>query len=273
MKLLNHHQIPYGKVVGVGLSIPGIVDKTKGVIHISDQLKWEKVHIVSVFKEVFQKEITVENDMKAKILSLKNSNAFISKSNMVSLILGVRVSAVAISNGKLVRGVYNSAGEIGHICYEKEGEPCACGEKGCLQTKLSSKYILKKAQSYVPTITNMEDIYEAYTDKQVWALDLMDEFEKALFFALNILEFCYNPEELMITGKTVGFFPPHLIEKIIQQPQKNWAPNAKLKIEVMSNKIEGSAVGSALIALNYFLYTYIERKLEKNTTDESTKSK
>ena len=42
-----------------------------------------------------------------------------------------------VHDGGVMRGAWGNAGEIGHIPVVPDGEPCPCGNRGCLERYLS----------------------------------------------------------------------------------------------------------------------------------------
>jgi predicted NBD/HSP70 family sugar kinase len=56
---------------------------------------------------------------------------------MLALTVGQGVGAGVMVDGARVRGAGDAAGELGHVTVIDDGEPCACGRRGCLETVLS----------------------------------------------------------------------------------------------------------------------------------------
>ena len=64
--------------------------------------------------------------------------------NFVTLNISNGIGAGIIINNKPYYGVDFSAGEIGHIVVDGDGEKCNCGNYGCLETVSSNNNITKK---------------------------------------------------------------------------------------------------------------------------------
>ena len=71
------------------------------------------------------------------------------KSDALMLTLGMGVGGAAICNGQLLRGHTGSAGHLGHITVEPDGAPCACGNRGCLETVFSARALEGEAWAAV----------------------------------------------------------------------------------------------------------------------------
>ena len=65
---------------------------------------------------------------------------------MVYIVLGTGVGAAIIVDGQLYRGLHNSAGEVGHITMDLHGEPCSCGNRGCVEAYASGPGLARRYQ-------------------------------------------------------------------------------------------------------------------------------
>jgi glucokinase len=66
---------------------------------------------------------------------------------MVYVVVGTGVGAAIIVDGHLYRGAHNSAGEIGHTTLDRQGERCACGSRGCVETYMSGPWLARRYQA------------------------------------------------------------------------------------------------------------------------------
>ena len=124
-----------GGLERVGVSVPGPFDRETGLLLNPPNLPgWSRVPIGAVLAEAFGVEVRVENDANAAALAewqfgagerYRNSLAYLTMSTGVGggLILG----------GRLHRGAWGGAGEIGHLPVAFPGIRCACGLSGCLE--------------------------------------------------------------------------------------------------------------------------------------------
>ncbi len=62
--------------------------------------------------------------------------------SLVFLTIGTGVGSGIILDGRLWRGAGGFAGELGHVTVNPEGEPCNCGNRGCLETEVSASKIV-----------------------------------------------------------------------------------------------------------------------------------
>jgi glucokinase len=88
--------------------------------------------------------VSVEHDAKAAALGEYHYGAGRGLRSMVYIVVGTGVGAAIIADGQLYRGVRNSAGEVGHITLDREGEQCSCGSRGCVETYLSGPWLARR---------------------------------------------------------------------------------------------------------------------------------
>ncbi len=103
------------KISGIGVGLPGIVDKNKGTLikapHISFLKNW---HAKKFFYK-FSKNIKIENDSRCFVLAEAEFGEGRGLKNIVGITIGTGIGGGIIIGGKVYRGKNNSAGEFGHI--------------------------------------------------------------------------------------------------------------------------------------------------------------
>ncbi len=254
IQLLSDYNIPYEKIIGIGVSIPGIVDNRTNIISFSTQLQWKNQDIAKLLQPLFKKPVVVENDAKARVIGEKHIHKIPNNIDCAMLIISNGVSSAALSQGKLVRGFDNGAGEIGHITLEPNGILCDCGNKGCIQTRLSDKFLIQTAKQYDSSINCLVDILNAYYQNKNWAKDIISHFKYSFTLALNILEGCYNPVSIMASGHVVETMEPILKDCISDFIQSK---NNHINVMITKDVNNVAATGSAIIASDMFITNLI----------------
>lgn len=69
--------------------------------------------------------------------------------SLVMLTLGTGVGGGIVLDGRLVRGAFDNAGEIGHMIIEPEGRPCPCGQRGCVERYCSANAVAERLEEAV----------------------------------------------------------------------------------------------------------------------------
>ena len=127
----RHGELP---VLSACFSVPGPYFPSSGQIRSVTEFKdWEDINIPAELEKSLAIPVLVEHDANAGViaewLSLGPGNE---DEVMVYLAVGQGVGAGIISGGKVFRGAYGTAGEVGHISMNALGERCPCGNRGCL---------------------------------------------------------------------------------------------------------------------------------------------
>ncbi len=145
-----------GKISGVALGFPGIVDPVKGIVYRSPHFPdWKDLSILSFFAEKLPWPVIANNDANFAALGEARRGAGKGVKNFSMLTLGTGVGGGIIIDGKIFAGDRGFAGEFGHIVIESEGPLCACGSRGCLEVFVSAKGIL----TTVETVVSPEDLH------------------------------------------------------------------------------------------------------------------
>jgi predicted NBD/HSP70 family sugar kinase len=163
-------------VSGIGIGAPGLVDASKGVLQQSVNLNWRFIPFANLLQKRYNLPVYMANDSQAGALAIYTfGQGNESHLPLVVIKLGRGVGAGIILDGKLLHGNPVGAGEIGHITIDPDGDQCACGNYGCLETIASSRWIVRRVRKLIktnphsalsdlvsdPEKINMETIYGA----------------------------------------------------------------------------------------------------------------
>jgi glucokinase len=122
------------EVEGVGVAMPSPLDAERGVVLNPPNLpSWHGTPVRGLLEDALGRPVALENDANAAALAEFRFGAGRGASDVVFLTMSTGVGGGLVLGGRLVRGVASSAGEIGHLPVEWDGEPCTCGLRGCLE--------------------------------------------------------------------------------------------------------------------------------------------
>lgn len=135
-----------GACEGVGVSVPGMVEPTKGRVVHAPTLAWRDVNLRDPLAVALGIPVHIENSGKACALAqlwATRSDVVASGSSVfVSVSDGVGVGVVV--NGEVLRGRHNTAGEFGHVPLSIDGPKCSCGATGCWEAYVSNLATLSR---------------------------------------------------------------------------------------------------------------------------------
>jgi len=132
---------------GIGIVIPGVLDRRSGRVLHAPTLHWRNVNLLEPLQKEFEGiEIHLENSGKAcalsQIWSVRGEGTTLNDIVFVSVSDGVGVGVVM--NGELIRGRHNTAGEFGHVPLSIDGPLCSCGANGCWEAYISNPATLSR---------------------------------------------------------------------------------------------------------------------------------
>jgi predicted NBD/HSP70 family sugar kinase len=133
--------------VGVTVALPGLVDAAHGTLLIAPNLRWEDIPVA---RELTARlggtlPITADNEANLAALAELREGAGRGLRDFVHVSGEVGIGAGVILGGELFRGAHGFGGEFGHVTVEPDGAPCACGSRGCLETRVGLEALLSAA--------------------------------------------------------------------------------------------------------------------------------
>jgi glucokinase len=141
---LREH-LPNGQTISaVGMCAPGPLDHITGTLKDPPNIGLQHIPIGPMLQEKLGVSVKLEHDAKAAALGEYHYGAGRGHKHMVYIVAGTGVGGAMIDDGKLIRGVQNSAGEIGHISLDRNGMVCNCGSRGCVQTYIAGPYLVER---------------------------------------------------------------------------------------------------------------------------------
>jgi len=123
-------------VTAVGVAVPGIVED--GVVRYATNLAWRDVPLRALLTDALGLPVTVAHDVSAAALSESGTG------ELLYVSLGTGIGAAVVAGGQVRRGATGQVAELGHIPVWPDGEPCACGQCGCLEVYASAAGIARR---------------------------------------------------------------------------------------------------------------------------------
>lgn len=199
---------------GIGIVIPGMVDRKSGIVINAPALSWQNVYLLKLLQTEFEgTEIQLENSGKAcalsQVWSTHGSGAGHNDIVFVSVSDGLGVGIII--NGELMRGKHNTAGEFGHVPLSIDGPPCSCGAHGCWETYVSniatlSRYFgknlaRKQPQSIEISQFTIEDLISIARSGDGKALAALNSTARYLGLGLASVINAIDPSDIYIGGE------------------------------------------------------------------------
>jgi predicted NBD/HSP70 family sugar kinase len=130
--------IDRSEILGVGIGVPGPVDKHTGMLHAGSILAaWVGADVAGGLSKRLQLPVYMDNDANLGALAESTFGAAVGSEVMLYILLSVGVGLGVAIDGKIFRGAGGIAGELGHVVTDDMGALCRCGNRGCLEAKVS----------------------------------------------------------------------------------------------------------------------------------------
>jgi predicted NBD/HSP70 family sugar kinase len=147
--LLKKARVPRKKVQGVGVVVEGAVDVKEGRLILSVNLGWQNVAIREIVERKLKWPCVVESTAASMAVGEYLYGAGRKHKSVVILDIESGIGAVAIVEGRLLRGAHFLTGEIGHNLAVPNGNVCKCGKRGCLETVAAGPALVAKVRAAV----------------------------------------------------------------------------------------------------------------------------
>jgi predicted NBD/HSP70 family sugar kinase len=242
------------RIIGGGVSIPGIVEWPQGRVVMIPQFHWANVEIRKYLEEKLGMTILVDNQVKAILLGESLYGSVVGVNNAACIFVGSGVGGAFMDKGEVIRGSKNIAGEIGHTTIDPGGSLCDCGRFGCLQTFICASALEKESGKPI------QEIFAADQRQEPWAVSLLDRAAEYLSMTISNVVCTYNPEAVVLVGTMIDQHP-QWAKKVEQKCKRYLWNNFDRMLEIRYPQMGSHAgiVGASCLVLREFLESPISK--------------
>ena len=255
-KMMEEKNLELDNLLGIGVAVPGLIDKVKGILEFAPNLGWKDVHISEIFKDKYGLPVILNNEAKAAAIGERES-IYPNINNMVFVSINEGIGCGIFFNGGLYRGASGNAGEFGHIIIDTNGPLCTCGNKGCWETLASENFIVNsylKLPNSNKELTK-EEIYQLGKNGDKKIIEIFKEAGRNIGIGLVNIINGLSPELLVIGGGIVEI-KEYIYEEIVKKLEESALP-----ISYRNVKIKFSELGS-LAAVYGLADLIIEKRIK-----------
>ncbi len=268
-KLIDDNGIPRKDIRAAGLGSPGPINLKEGLVLKAPNIPaLHNYPLGQKVSDALGTPVLLENDANAACWGEFTQGAGKEVTEMAFLTLGTGIGGGVITNGKLVHGWKDEAGELGHMIVYPGGRLCGCGQKGCAEAYASATHIvlraadllqnsdrptsLRKVWQQQQTLT-AKDIFDHAAQGDRLAQSVVDEATDALgLLCVNILHFS-QPQRIVFSGGIIAAGEP-LLNGIRQAFQRHvWTMKPEsLEICFASLGSDAGLIGAAALAIEAY---------------------
>lgn len=273
-QLIEASGIELKKLVGVGISMPGLVDSREGNNHTHLLTSGESESLQQLLEQQFGKPVFLQNDANSAALAEYRFGLAHGLRDVLVLSMDWGIGMGVILDGKLRSGASGFSGEFGHIPLVDGGALCHCGKRGCLETVASGSAIVRVATagiragqhtllSQLPAAQmaqlTPEHVYEAAHHGDQFAINILAEVGTNLGKGIAILTQLFNPE-LIILGGEVAPAKQFILPNIQQAINTYCMAQLREKTSLVVSELGNNAVilGSVATVMENIFESYLE---------------
>jgi glucokinase-like ROK family protein len=256
-------------ILGLGMSLPGLVDVSSGVLLFAPNMRWSDVPVKQWLENEFDIPIYVDN--KANMAALAESYFGSARGSEYVLYINITagVGAGIVLNQRIMAGTSGLAGEVGHMTINPDGPECNCGSYGCWETYVSALAVFRRVREAIldgeesQLAEVVRDGFERITVPLMVeaarkgdrvALDSFEETGYYLGVGLANLINTFNPQKVVLGGyvtQAYEFLLP-VIQKTVQERALRW-PREAADIVVATYLNDASLMGAVATVYSQIL--------------------
>jgi glucokinase len=234
---------------GIGVVVPGFLNLEEGTIVNSNNLSTlEGFRFRDRLEESLETPVVLENDANGAALGEKWMGAGRDVDDLVLLTLGTGIGGAIVSGGRVLRGFMGMAGELGHITVVPNGNPCGCGNRGCVEKHASAQAISVMARlSGLGDITS-EECFRLAQGGNEKAQAVFQSMGEALGIALAMLVNTFNFPLYLLGGGAVAAwdqFAPFMLAEVRRRSVTFRATNTRIERATLGS--EAGLFGAAYL--------------------------
>ena len=235
----------------VGVGVPCTANVQTGWMEDADHLGFAGGPLRQQLQVALQLPVAIGNDADCAAWGEYQAGAYDSDS-FILVTLGTGVGGGIILGGRLITGVNNAAGEIGHMTIHMDGEPCGCGKKGCFESYGSASALIRHAREATgETITEAKEVFARAAAGEQTFIRLLDDYTTHLAVGLANLINIFGPGYICLGGG-VSMAGDALLQPVREKTyQLMFAKAARRKPQIILAKLHNDAgiLGAALLEL------------------------
>lgn len=231
-ELLEENSLSNKDIAGIGLGVPGLLDKKREKILTSPNMNTSGLAIVPELRRKFKVDVAADNDVNVGVLGECWLGAAKGLKNVIGIFPGTGVGGGIVVNNELYVGGTGAAAEMGHVIVDDKGPMCTCGNRGCLEAiagrwaierdirlavKKGRKTLITKLSKNGLKVIKSGVLAQALKKKDALTLEIMRNVSEKLGTACINLRHIFDPEMIVLGGGIVeacGDFMMPIIKKV-----------------------------------------------------------
>jgi len=253
--IIDQSGINRNKIVGICVSVAGIVEKSKGYIVFSPDFNWKNVYIAKLLQDKTNLTIIVDNCTRVMALGEIWYGKGKGLRTMFYINVGYGIGSALMIDSK----IYSNNSEFGHSFITNRKVRCSCGNYGCIEA-LASGHAIERSANKIMKNRNKEWITAKMVanmvkNGDVEAEKIFDDAGRYLGRSISIIANTFNPDKIIIGGG-VALAGNILLKPMIKEYNNHTMDAIKEKTQVCLSSlgIDAGVRGAIVLALNELVF-------------------
>lgn len=233
-------------VEAISIGFPSSVSKDKSTVFSTPNLSgFDNINLKKPLEEEFKIPVFIDRDVNFLLQNdIKKLELNINQT-ILGFYIGTGFGNAIYIDGKFYDGKNGVAGELGHIPLYGVEDECTCGNRGCLETRCSGRYLQILQEKFFPE-TQIDQIFENHSDDEIIKKYIRD-LAIPIATEINILD----PDVVILAGGVVIMknFPKDYLCKAIKLHARKPYPAENIRLIFTEHTQQSGVVGGAQFAI------------------------
>jgi len=243
--------------LGIGFSVGGLIDKSRGFIDVSPDFDWHNVPMQKILEQRFNLPVVIDNCSRVMALGEMWHGAAKGVKNLFYVNLGFGLGSAIVSN----YSIYENYSEFGHIHITRKPVKCGCGMLGCLEAVASGQAIEREANEklieFKPAdrCLSGQDVHKLAIEGNEVAQRILSDAGRYVGRALALVANIFHPEKIIIGGGVT-----HAQDYVYVPMKQEFLSNTmealrdSVQVEFSGLGDDAGVLGAVSLALDTYVY-------------------
>ncbi len=231
-------KIPESGTYTIGIGIPGALDHDTGLVMNANTTSLIGKPFRADMENLLGRSVKMENDANCFTLAESRLGAGKNYRTVFGIIMGTGCGGGLCIDGQIHNGRHGIAGEWGHFSVDPQGNRCYCGNRGCVETKISGSGVEFAFSEKFDTHLGMKDIVEGFRKGEYRCGEIfrqfLDDFGRCIGGLISVLD----PDAVIIGG---GLSNIEELYTAGAEKVKRYAFHPNIRTPILRNELGDSA--------------------------------
>lgn len=240
-----------GRILALGVSAAGIVDRSGGFIHFSPDFGWKDVPVRDILERETGLRVIVDNCTRVMTLGEKWYGCVGDARNVLYVNVGYGIGSALIINNR----IYDNHSEFGHTPVTRQQVRCHCGKNGCLEAVASGSAIERQANGDRPEGSegwiSARELAQRARQGDEEARRIFAGAGRYLGRGIAVATNLFNPDKIIIGGG-LALAGELLLAPLLAEFEERTMDVIKrhVRVELSALGTDAGALGAIALALN-----------------------